>query len=329
MKQILTICFVALLLASCSHNNIEIEGNIKGLGSQKVHIVYHGDGGTIDDVIMANEGRFKTECMSSELTVITIIDFRGTCLAQFAAQNSDHITIKGEISKPDEIIVEGNDVTEKWMAFRNDHSMLYNSAPSAGLNQEIEKWVKAHPKDPCSTLLLLFDHSALMNETGTQPLLNNIDPKARPERMLAAAMWINEYYSRHTAKEVLSLNLCGTNGEFEPLNVKGKATILYFWSNNHEKRSDIIAAIKGKLRSCDAEAITIADVLVDADTTRWATTCRADSATWGHYWVPGGVTDIALRNLRIPTVPFFVATDSLGHIVYRGTSIAKAIGSLP
>ena len=329
MKPILTIFLALLLLASCSKNTIEIEGNIKGLGSQKVHIVYHGDGGTIDDVIMANDGRFKVGCMSSELTVITVIDFRGTCLAQFAAQNGDNITIKGEISKPEEIIVEGNDVTEKWMAFRKDHSMLYTSAPSVELNQEIEKWVKAHPKDPCSTLLLLFDHSALMNETGTQPLLNIIDPKARPERLLAAAMWINEYYSRHTAKEVLSLNLCGTNGEFEPLNVKGKATILYFWSNNHEKRSDIIAAIKEKLRSSNAEAITIADVLVDADTARWVTTCRTDSANWSHYWVPGGVTDIALRNLRIPTVPFFVATDSLGHIVYRGTSITKAIGSLP
>ena len=109
--------------------------------------------------------------------------------------------------------------------------------------------------------------------------------------------------------------------------MRGKATILYFWSNDREKRSDIINALKEKMHSNDA--IAIADVLVDADTTRWAATCRADSATWHHYWVPGGVTDIALRSLRIPTVPYFVATDTLGHIVYRGASVAKAISALP
>ena len=98
MKHIFTICLTVLLLASCGKSYIEIDGNIKGLGSQKVHIVYHGDGGTCDDVIMANDGRFKAECVSNELTVISVIDFRGTCLAQFAAQNGDQKGRTGNIS---------------------------------------------------------------------------------------------------------------------------------------------------------------------------------------------------------------------------------------
>ena len=327
MKHLLTICLATLILASCGRSSIKIDANIKGLGIQSVHVAYCGDYGAVDEIVMAQDGKFEVECQSSEITLVTITDFRSTPLALFAAQNGDHIKIEGELSKPDNIKVTGNDATEQWMEFKHKHAALYNAASKKALNQEIEKWVKAHPDKVSSTLLLLFDHSALMNEKGDMPLLNIIKPEARPERLLAAATWLNEYYSHHTSKEILSLNLCSTNGDFEQLSVQGKPTLLYFWSNDRENRTDIITTIKDKMLRNDV--ITIADVLVDADTARWAATCRADSASWRHYWVPGGVTDIALLSLRIPTVPFFVATDSTGHIVYRGTSVANAIKALP
>ena len=332
MKTIfrIVLCVLTVMsVMSCKQDYIKVDINIKGLGSQSVHLIYQGDFGAVDDVLAAKDGKIETECVSSQLTLVTVMASRGMMLARFAAQNGDHIKIEGTIDKPKEIKVSGNEATEQWMAFRNSHSALYEKSPSAALDKEIEKWVKEHPKQLSSTLLLLFDHSDLAGALLKEPLLNLIAPEARPEHLLSSVEWLSNYYSNKAVKKLTNLNLCGASGDFEQVALNGKPALLYFWSNDLENRNDIISAIKRKLESAGSDQLMVADVLVDPDTMQWKAKCRADSATWKHYWVPGGVMDAALRDLRIPSAPYFVATDSIGYIQYRGSSVAAAINSLP
>lgn len=330
MTRITVITGILLLLlsSSCSGGSIKIDGKITGLGTHNIHVLYLGDYGVVDDVLESHESEFEWRCVSSELTVITITDSRGSVLARFAARNGDKISIRGDLGRLDDVRITGNEATEQWQKFRREHARMYRSAPSPALDRAIDNWVKEHPKEACSTLLLLFDRSALQNDKNGVWLLKDLAAEARPERLIASASWIEEYYSRQGSKTIHTLNLCGTDGDFHPLELRHRRSMLYFWTKNHEDRSDIILAIHNMLNQSSDDDALVADILVDADSTHWSATCRADGATWKHYWVPGGVTDVALRELRIPTVPYFIVSDSLGRITYRGTSVSSAIGAL-
>lgn len=328
------ICISLLSLAwlvlgsACSSDGIEIEAEIRGLGTQNVHIVYNGDNGAADDVVQAQKERFTARLSSSELTVVSVLDARHMLVARFAAQNGDHITIDGDLAAPHLMKITGNEATEQWLKFRREHDKLYAKSVPQALDREIEKWVAAHPKQVGSTLLLLIDHSNLAG-SGKQSLLNVIAPEARPDHLIASVEWLNEYYSRSATDQIVSLNLCGTRGDFEMLNLAGRPALLYFWSNDRTSRAGIVRAIRQRLKADEAAQPLVADILLDADTVQWSATCRADSATWQHYWVPGGVVDVALRDLRVPSAPFFVVTNAGGRIVYRGENVAEALKAIP
>lgn len=321
----------AWLLASCSSDSFKIDGKIDGLGTQNVHVVYNGDEGAVDAIMPTHDDELRIKCHSSEMTVVSVIDMRGVLLARFAAQNGDEISIMGKLERLDDIKVSGNDVTDEWMTFREANASLYLSLPNQALDQAIEKYVKANPKHLCSTILLLYDHGDLTSNDSKLKLLQQIAPEARPDHLITSAEWLQEYYTHHMAKAVHSLHLCGTSGDFERLVVDKQRSLLYFWNNDFSAESsrlrrDIIAAIK-RMKAGDA-SVMVADILLDADSTRWASSCRRDSTSWRHYWVPGGVADAALKDFRIPSAPYFLATDSLGRITYRGTDVHAAIRSL-
>lgn len=326
----ITVAVCVMLCSACSSSDIEIEAEIGGLGTQNLHIVYSGDDGSTDDVVATDKDRFSAHLSSAELTVVTILDARHMPVAQFAAQNGDHIKIQGDLAAPHMMKITGNDATEQWLKFRHEHDELYTKGTPQALDREIEKWIAAHPAQPGSTLLLLLDHSNLVDVSRKQSLLADIAPEARPDHLITSVEWLNEYFSHSTMRQISSLNLCGTSGDFEVLPLTGRPALLYFWSNDGSNRTAIISAIKNMLNSSDESTRpTVADVLLDADTARWTTTCRADSAAWRHYWAPTGVMDIALRDLRIPAAPFFVTTDATGHILYRGDVVADAVKAMP
>lgn len=319
------------LACSCTSDYFTIDGKIEGLGTQSVHVVYQGDDGAVDAIMPSHDDELRIKCHSSLLTVVSVIDMRGVLLARFAAQNGDDISIMGKLERLDDLKVSGNEVTDEWMEFREANASLYQTQPNRALDQAIEKYVLANPKRISATAILLFDHGALMGDDHKLALLERIAPEARPERFIASAEWLQEYYSRHTARAAHTLNLCGTSGDFEVLVVDRQRTLLYFWNNDHSetsrtRRREVIAAIK-RMRATDGK-VQVADILLDADSTRWAMTCRRDSASWAHYWVPGGVMDAALKDFRIPSAPYFLATDSLGRITYRGNDVNAAIKAL-
>ena len=325
LSVLLLATIVAWLASSCSSDSFKIDGNVEGLGTQNVHIVYQGDNGAVDNIMPTHENEIKVKCHSSRLTVVTVMDMRGQIIARFAASNGDHISFTGHIDHLDAIKVSGNDVTDEWMEFREANASLYNRQPNPELDAAIEKYVKANPKRVSSTLLLLYDHGNLMDNDKTS-LLSIIDPEARPDYLIASVEWLAKFYSTTTMKVLHTLNLCGSSGDFETLVIDSQPSLLYFWGKKNEDRRNVVNEIKALCT--DKPQVMVADILLDADTLGWSVTSRTVGATWKHYWVPGGVMDNALKDLRIPTTPYFVATDSTGKIVYRGADLPNAIKTL-
>lgn len=333
MKHLLLLPAAALLAAllwACSESRFEVDGEVAGLGTQNVHMVWLGDDGVVDDVVAASENKLAYSGSCSRLTVVSVFDAQGELLAQFAAQNGDHIQLKGDRNTHMPVEATGNDVNEAWTRFRTDHARLYDGRHAEQLNRAIEQWVQSHTADPLAALLLLFDHNALADGSQAARLLAAIPPEARPEHLTSSAQWLAEYYSQRGPTTLHSLTLCGTGGEFQTLAAGRRPALLCFWSKSHRNaRRDDASAIKAWQQTAAGRDALVADVLLDADTAGWNAACRADSATtWRHYWAPGGPVDPALKGLRIASAPWYVATDSAGRITYNGNSLNEALKRL-
>ena len=323
ISRVLLLWALLPLLWACSSHSFDVEGDVSGLGTKNVHMVYVSDNGLVDDMLAAHDGKFSYTGSSSALTVVSVFDPQGEMLAQFAVKNGDHIVLKGTLQAGQLLEASGNDVTEQWTRFRSEHASLYDGKHAAELNTAIEKWAKEHTKDVTATLLLLFDHNDLLGDKQATKLLEGMAPEARADHLATAVQWLSEYRTKHTDTKLFSLMLCGTSGDFEVLNMNNRSMLLRFWSKkNRENRKEDVAAIKAKLRTGD---LAVADVLLDADTLGWAAACRADSATWHHYWAPGGPVDQAIRELHIAAAPWYVVTDSTGRVTYNGPSLTDAL----
>ena len=70
--------------------------------------------------------------------------------------------------------------------------------------------------------------------------------------------------------------------------------------------------------------MAVVDLWLDADTLMWNRAFRSDTIPWQQAWVPGSVAGSAMAPLGIPTLPYFIVTDTAGRQLWRGTSARLA-----
>lgn len=313
----LIICCLLFIMAACSSSDFKITGNIDGLGTQNVRITYMSDAGMRDTFVTTQNDEFSYVGSSAVITVVSVWDAQGTLLARLTAKNGDKLSIEGDKDELPLVKIGGNEVNDQWMKFRTQNIKYYTNPDRRPLDKIIKEWVKAHPDKLLSTILLMWDTSDLTSHDEITALLGTINPEARPDNLLESYEAIMSQVSKKT-KYLHSLTLCGASGDFEALSLD-KKTLLYFWRFDDADRNTTVRAVKAL-----GNDSRVADVLLDADTTGWLNRCRTDSATWRHYWSPGGVTEHALQHLNIPATPHFVAVDSTGTILYQGSDLTKA-----
>ena len=315
-------CLLVLLplLWACTSDHFSIEGDIKNLGTQNVHFTWVGDDGVKAEVVAAQDGHFSLEGQCGRLTVVSVDDAQGNLLTRVVVNNGDHITIEGDATQRAQITAKGNDTNEQWSAFRREHAALYEPTPGKRLDQAIEQWVTAHPSEVLSTLLLLYDHQALLDDGKGMSLLAAISPEARPAHLITSVEALSNYYMCNAADRLFSLTLCGIGGDFETLNLAGRPSVIYFWSKSDTNHQRDIQAMKD-FAERKGGGWLMADVLMDGDTVGWSSVCRTDNTRWHHLWSPGGPMDTALKGLRIASAPWFIVTDSVGVITYRGATL--------
>ena len=149
---------LALLLASCGGDSFKIEGEISNLNGGVVVVVFSADSAMVDEQVELDpKGRFTFSGVASSPVIVSLTDMRGEPLVSLAVVNGDHLKVKGDASKPMSIKVKGNRLNEDWQLFRDEHASFYSNPDR--LDAAIEKFVREHPADMLSTVLLMTDYS--------------------------------------------------------------------------------------------------------------------------------------------------------------------------
>ena len=101
-------------------------------------------------------------------------------------------------------------------------------------------------------------------------------------------------------------------------------TLMYFWDNSTDMRLTTFNLMKELRERYKPKRLQLIDVIMDGDTLHWHSTIGADSTRWTHYWAPGGPINADIEKLTINRCPTVIVGDSLGNIIYHGSSTAEA-----
>jgi len=320
--QYIVLLLWTLALASCSSDSFKIDGNIAHIEGDGVAIVFQGDSGIVDEWInLDQKGRFSFKGEAANPVVVSIMTKRGEPLVTVVAANGDHLKVKGDATRTMAIKVKGNDVNEDWQLFRDEHAAFYTDPNPSRLDAAIEKYVREHPTDMLSTVLLMADYSNYTDQGKINKMLQGIDAQARP------ASLVKHFTGRQVARNthlprLMSLKLVKGTDQFEEISLTGHITLINLWAFPQEDRNALIQQL-GTL----SDQVNVLDVLTESDTLRWHQTIASDPKHWKHYWAPGGPLEMGIQLLGITSMPWFAVTDSTGMVTYSGPDITTAIHS--
>lgn len=306
-------------LASCSSDSFKVDGKLEQLDGNMVRVAFRGDSGIVDlEVNVDDKGQFTVEGAASQPAIVTVSTRRGEPLAMMVAVNGDRLKVTGDASNATGIKVKGNKVNEEWQLFRDEHKAFYSDPNPSRLDASIEKYVREHPDDILSTILLIADYSNYTDRDKVDKLLKGIHAEARPESLASLLTSNPAGRKSKITPRLMSLTLIKHGGNFEEIKLTGHTTLITLWANPPKDRQ----ILNQKLKGIDPD-IHLLDVLAESDTLRWHKAIAGESRQ--HYWAPGGPLEQGIQLLGINSMPWYAVLDTTGLVIYSGPNLDTAI----
>lgn len=325
MKNFLTIISLLcmLMLTACNSDSFRLEARFDGIGTQNVQIIYATSEGVQTDWVTVTDERLSYEGYAPELTVLCVLNDNGQPLARMAVKNGDKIEFRGAFNDFYNMQYRGSKVTMRWNDFLHEHAEEIGANNQRMLDIDIEKYIRENPDDVVSTLLLMYDYSNLNNSANIDAILGTIDDKAKPLFLIQTYQTLHNARTTAQSDYFYMIDLIDSTGQWSSLrNAQNGYNLLWFWSRDDMNRLTTVDSIK-TLGKTFGKRLSVSDICLDGDTVAWHSTLSADSTKWTHYWAPGGPESKYTAGITTYSTPSYMLVDSIGHIIYRGTSLAE------
>ena len=323
---------ISLLLASCGKKQVTFQFSLPKDLSSNIRVVHYASdkrgGVMIESVatIMGGKGELRLPTVNPALFYLYA---GGNLPVTVYAEKGDQVAVSGSDNNPFHWTVGGNGINEDLSLWRNAHaSTLFSGTPSE-INEAVADYVESNPDSPASAILLLTSYFRGENETQFLDLWYALGEKADKEtwlRMVGRADMLNGA-PRHPGhlKSVVFRSLANGLDTIRPSDAG--ATILFFWNNGMDHRTEMIDSLKQLAKEYpDSAKRIIADISLDPDSISWRSPLRKDSVKdIARFWVPAGLADRNLINLQVNRLPFFMVVARNGIQTYRGSDPAKAM----
>lgn len=319
----------AVILSGCGDDTtFRITGEVQGLGTRNIYMLYVADGAVRQEGLPAIDGKFDLRGVSADYTIVELFTSTRTMIARMLVKNGQTIDCRLDLDNPYTVQLKGNKPVEQWSEWIRHNAGALASGSHDEVNRLVAGYVESHRDDILSSALMLTQYYAPDNESQADSLFALISPAARPDHLVDDYRLLLSYNnaSQLNAKiRPFSLYSFGDSMEhYSP--ARASYTLLYFASQTH-RRDTIVKAIEAVYDSVARKRLKVLDVSTAADTTSWKHE-RPDSLKWTRVWTPGGVASSTFDQLNIPRLPYFIVADSIGKQVYRGSSVTVAVDTL-
>lgn len=313
---------ISLLAGACGHSDsFVVKGSLSNGASMNLRIIYYTDSKVFTGVTAATDGGFAFEGTAPSDALVEIYDNEYRLLGRVVARNGDDIEIVADPTGKTPFSAKGNPSTELWSKFIADN----HGTAATARNKAVESFVKGHRDNPLSALLVMTEFDARGEAASlADSLMTIISPEARQNDITAGFNAILNRVNSATSHAPVAAIPYMVSGNRTELFRPRKARVSLIGISDGQTSDSVRNLFRELSGSGKDNRPALLDLSADPDTTAWSRQLRADSVKWTAGWVAGSISGTALNRLGIPTLPFFIVTDSAGSQLWRGTSAAGA-----
>lgn len=325
----LILTLAALAVASCGNSSkFTISGEVNGSPNMNLYIRYFGSSGVSSGVARVQNGEFEISGYSDSPTLVEISDNERTPLGYLYLKNGDEADVTLDRSNPMLMKASGTSAIADWSRLANSFAEDYSAKDPKRLNEKIAAQVASNPSSVSAAILFATAFDASIDPVLADSTLNMFSPEILTLGILDSFVGTG---ARYASAEFLApidslayrpLKRIAT----EWFRTKDQKVSLISMSNLDNTRralrnDTILPALK---KASANKKIKVIDLGLYTDTITWRNIVRSDSATWIQGWVPGGIFAKGIDRLAIPSLPYYIVTDSTGAQIYRGPSVEDA-----
>ncbi len=328
LKVLIMSLMAAVMVACGDDTRFRVTGEVQGLGTRTINMIYVADGAVHQEGQPAIDGKFDLSGVSAEYTVAELFTAQRKLIARLIVKNGQTINCKLDLDNPYVIEMKGNKPVEQWSGWIRQNAGILEIGHPAQINSLVADYVVNHRDDILSSALMLTTYHAPDYESQADSLFALISPAARPDKLVDDYRLLLSYNNTaHLNARIRPFSLYSYGDSIEHY-APGKAsyTLFYFAAQEH-RRDTIVREIEKIYDDYSRRRLKVLDVSMATDTLSWKSE-HPDSLKWTRVWTPGGVASAAFDPLNIPRLPYYILADSTGTQIYRGSSANTAIDSL-
>lgn len=311
---------VSLILMGCGNKNeFTIKCEIDGLGTGEVSMTYY-NGAVSTFTAHGKDGKVTLRGHSPEPALVKVSAPGHGELFSVIAADGDKISVKMNIDHPLEVAVKGNQESAELAEFMTANAEAIVSGEN--VNAVIEQHVMNNPTRLSSSAIIMAYYDFTENAVKADSLLSLLSAEAKGLTMMRNLNLLISPISK-ADRSVRHFSFgTGTDGDVSFIASHQSVGLLRF---SAETTPDTIASMLRSLRKdYPQNRLAVIDISLAADSATWRYHIRRDSATWTQGWLAGGAGNPAIRNLRVPQLPYIIVADSTGRRLYAGTSLEEA-----
>jgi peroxiredoxin len=304
-KALTCILLIAVLCFSCGESaSYSVKGSIDGLENTELYVVADLDSVARFDTVAVKNGRFKFSLSSDSLCKSIIYKKNGNLVTFFWAKNGDKISVEGNISEPEKIIVRGNDANDLMTRFK-----LGNDSPA--------EFVRANPSSVVSLELIqsfLLDSDSI---DSVQSLLDDISGEARSSAVFAKIQrWILQLRRTEIGRLAPQFSIISTARDTITLETfSDRYLLLNFTASWCPACESDIAAWKAISRKFSRNRLEILTVVLDEDRVAWEIFAREKSIAWPQVIDNAGWASTMVSLYNVSEIPCNYIIDRQGIII--------------
>ncbi len=329
MRPLLSVVIIlSVLLSGCKGDKpFKLTGELTDGATTNLYVKYYGNNALNTLITAARDGKFEAKGIAAEPTVARILDKDNRLLALVYVKSGDEIVLTIDPNSLASTKVTGNEVNDALTAFFGANAKVIDGGDNETINKIIAGYVKAHPADPASAVLLGFVYDASLDPSETASLVYALAPEAQlPFVVGQLSVQTRQFASDQALGKVADFRYLKAGADSAlTFSASDKTASLIVFSDDRSERADsVVPQLKDIYKASGSEKLQIMDVIIINDTTAMKGLTRRDSVSWTQAWTPGGLLSDQLSPLGVPALPYYIVTDATGRQVYRGRSVAAA-----
>lgn len=340
MKKSSILILIALCLFGCNKNTkeVSITGEIKGLGTDTLYLYGMDELRDTIDIIYTENGKFSTKLTVDTITSAYLLIGNRTEYPIFL-DKGNKIKIKGDMSNPEILEINGNIYNEEFTAFQSELDGL--AAPSEKvLEQKAEEFINQHHSSFVS--LYLLDKYFVQKDS---PDFNKI------KKLIGVMTGIlqDKLYIEHLNDDIAQAEKTEI-GKYAPFfslpNAKGekitrssedfkkKYLLINFWASwsdsiSNRNSNDELKELYKKYKK--SKYVGLLGISLDLDKNEWKDAIKRDTLSWEQVCDFGGFNSEVVKQYSIRQIPTNVLLSPDGKILaknLKGEALKKKIEEL-